>query len=143
MIENLIGSGSNTRKIIVCAFHTSLLTSLEDYLATKEVEFLYLGRNLTPDMSHKICMQFAGVPSYRVLIIDSSSRNFCQHFYYLKSSFPFGVPILFCESNWNVPRFEEPAYKPNQEYDGEETTRRDGSSQDSENRTSQPPVLNS
>lgn len=148
----MISSGSTTRKIIVCAFHTSLLTSLEDYLASREIEFLYLGRNLKQQMSHKICQQFAGVPSYKVLLIDSSSINFTQHFYFLKGSFPFGVPILFCESTWNVPKFEEPTYRPGdeecnddeggtEEGAGDPNIRQVRSSQESQNRTSQPPKI--
>ena len=108
----MVCQGCFQRKLIVCAFHTSLLTSIEDYLSTKEIEFLYLGRSLPQEVTFKICMQFAQIPSQRVLVVDTSSANFTQNFYFLRSAFPYGLPILFCESLWNLPSFEEPTFQP-------------------------------
>ena len=90
-------------------------------------------------------MQFAGIPSHKVLVIDCSSKNFAQHFYFLRSAFPYGLPILFCESIWNIPRFEQPSLEPEKDISvvDDQTTVRDGSSQETDNRTSQPTIIDS
>lgn len=46
---------TNPQKLIVCAFHQSFLTSLEDFLTNKQVEFLFLGKNVSSEFSGNIC----------------------------------------------------------------------------------------
>ena len=59
-------------------------------------------------MSQKICQHFAQVPQYKVLIMDISAPNYTQNFYFLRGAFPYGLPIVFSESIWNIPTFEVP-----------------------------------
>jgi hypothetical protein len=72
IIDNLLFQHSNTRKIVLLGVHITFLTSLEDYLGTKQTEFLYLGKNINSELAFNICAQFSSLSQYKVLIVDTS-----------------------------------------------------------------------
>lgn len=57
-------------RVIIFGFHMTFLTAIEDHLSRKQVEFLYLGKNVNEEYRDEIVYQFNTVEKYRAIILD-------------------------------------------------------------------------
>lgn len=59
-------------RVIIFGYHLSFLTAIEDYLLKKNVEFQYLGKNISEDFRDEICNAFNRNERYQAIIVDLS-----------------------------------------------------------------------
>lgn len=57
-------------RVLIYGFHMTFLTAIEDFLTRKEVDFLYIGKNVSEDFKSHICDLFNREEKYKAVIID-------------------------------------------------------------------------
>lgn len=98
VIDNIL---ENNMRVLIFGFHMTFLTALEDYLTRKDVDFLYLGKNISDEFRTNICDIFNREDKYRVIIIDIGEDLSNLQFALVNAV------ILFGELFWDANKVEQ------------------------------------
>ena len=84
-------------RLVIYGVHMSYLTGIEDYLFRKQIDFLYIGKNIGDHLKQNICDNFNEDSQQKVVLVDLSEQ--------MTNNFQFNCRDAFAiigETLWNL-----------------------------------------